>query len=325
MASKLARQRHAAIDRDRESLVLIGARAASRIGIEARAAALAAVDANPNNVTAIAHAVGIALDQITPILTDGMVAAHLRGRYRMVLSARDALRRQQRQAIAAGPFGNVLDWLRRKLHIGDAHVTALQATYTPAASRAAGESIDWVQDRIRVVMTRIIERGDHVTAGVKALRDEFDRIGITTITGGNGRILNRGHLLETLYRTQVNMAYSAGRWQAAQDPDIDAILWGWEYMAIDDSRVRPTHLAMDGTRLPKGDAMWQTNTPPMGWNCRCSTVEIFHGDESDGQRLDTNQPPKTQVDGEPVRAVPDAGFDFNPGVTFVDLIPTLPL
>ncbi len=42
------------------------------------------------------------------------------------------------------------------------------------------------------------------------------------------------------------------------------------YDAINDSRVRPSHLALDGVIRPVGDPFWKTHTPPLGHRCRCT-------------------------------------------------------
>lgn len=95
---------------------------------------------------------------------------------------------------------------------------------------------------------------------------------------------SRGYA-ETVYRTNLNTAYSAGRFQIAQDPDIQAIAPAFEYMILNDSDVRrgrkedsgENHKALDGLIAGVNDKIWQTYAPPNGYNCRCTLrlVSIF--------------------------------------------------
>jgi ribosomal protein L25 (general stress protein Ctc) len=66
----------------------------------------------------------------------------------------------------------------------------------------------------------------------------------------------------------VQTAYQAGHWRdfeenAKHRPYL-------MYDAINDSRVRPAHLALDGVIRPVGDAYWRTHSPQLGHRCRCT-------------------------------------------------------
>ena len=120
------------------------------------------------------------------------------------------------------------------------------------------------------------------------------------------------YLLETLARTQTQLAYGAGRWNVNQDPAIDEILWGYEYVTVGDDRVRPNHEALNGTRYPKDDALLQEIWPPNGFNCRCTMIEIYFEGTP-------NRPDATEiVDGMEVVPGADKGWAFNPGIVHQD-------
>jgi SPP1 gp7 family putative phage head morphogenesis protein len=120
--------------------------------------------------------------------------------------------------------------------------------------------------------------------------------------------IERPWSLETLVRTQTQLAYGAGQENANAAPEIQEILWGYEYATVGDDRVRPTHAAMDGVRAPKADPVWLIWTPPNGYNCRCSRIEVFAGDS-----LAVPKAPLEDVK-------PDDGFAFNPGRLYRDLL-----
>ena len=74
--------------------------------------------------------------------------------------------------------------------------------------------------------------------------------------------------LETIYRNSVQTAYQAGHWR-----DFEENAKGRPYLmydAINDSRVRPSHLALDNIIKPVGDPFWATHSPPLGHRCRCA-------------------------------------------------------
>jgi len=74
--------------------------------------------------------------------------------------------------------------------------------------------------------------------------------------------------LETIYRNSVQTAYQAGHWRDFEEnKDERPYLM---YDAINDSRTRPSHLALDNTIKPVDDPFWDTCSPPLGHRCRCS-------------------------------------------------------
>ncbi len=83
---------------------------------------------------------------------------------------------------------------------------------------------------------------------------------------------------ETIYRTNLNTAYNAGRIRQAQDPAIAAFHPAFRYDAISDSDVRrgrpednnENHLALDGVIAATNHPFWSVYSPPNGFNCRCS-------------------------------------------------------
>ncbi len=73
--------------------------------------------------------------------------------------------------------------------------------------------------------------------------------------------------LKNIYRTNKGVAYNTGRWRAFQA--AKRLRPYLEYVAIDDSRVRPSHLALNGRVYHVDDPIWQWLAPPNGWGCRC--------------------------------------------------------
>ena len=102
------------------------------------------------------------------------------------------------------------------------------------------------------------------------------------------------YLLETTYRNAVQTAYMAGHWRSFEETKDD--LPYLMYDAINDSRVRPSHLALDNTIRPVGDPFWRTHTPPLGHRCRCTLRALTAKAAMQRGGPTANIPPEAQPD-----------------------------
>lgn len=85
--------------------------------------------------------------------------------------------------------------------------------------------------------------------------------------------------LETIIRTNVVSANSAGRYADQTQPEVIAALPYWECRGVTDARQRKTHRAATrppgqshGIILPATHPFWITAYPPWGFNCRCRVI-----------------------------------------------------
>ena len=170
----------------------------------------------------------------------------------------------------------------------------LKAQYVRNVLKSVKDLTKPAEEEIRDELIIAQKEGLHVSPTIKNMQARFDEMNVKANA-------------ETLVRTQTQLAYNAGRWQADQDPVIQDILWGYEYVAITDDRVRPEHEAFDGTVLPKEDPFWKANWPPNGWNCRCTTIPLFEPERK--------KAPSKLPDGSVAK--PDKGFVGNAGVAIV--------
>jgi len=124
--------------------------------------------------------------------------------------------------------------------------------------------------------------------------------------------------LETIFRTNVQTAYQTGRYKQMVDQK-DAFPY-WEYDAVNDSRTRPSHAALDGKIFAADHPFWDTWYPPNGYNCRCG-VNPVHKYEAEGLEIETEDPtggliePIDPVTGNKMPArplIPDPGWGHNP-------------
>jgi len=111
--------------------------------------------------------------------------------------------------------------------------------------------------------------------------------------------------LDNIFRTNIQTAFSVGRYKQMTDPDVIQARPYWMYDAVNDSRTRPSHLALDGLVFRADDPFWDTWYPPNGYRCRCSVRSL--------SERDTKREGLTVQTGEYPTVSPDPGFRHNPG------------
>ena len=112
--------------------------------------------------------------------------------------------------------------------------------------------------------------------------------------------------LRSEYNQAVQSAQIAAKWHDVQSRKD---LVNLQYRTANDERVRAEHRRLHGVTLPVDDPFWKQFTPPLGWNCRCTIVEVLKDDypESDSQG--------SIAIGERITEKPkDRIFRFNPGI-----------
>ncbi len=80
------------------------------------------------------------------------------------------------------------------------------------------------------------------------------------------------HRLKTIFRANIGSAYMAGRYRR-QLAAVNERPY-WQYVAVMDSRTRPSHAILNGKVFRWDDPIWQYIYPPNGWGCRCLVRNI---------------------------------------------------
>lgn len=112
--------------------------------------------------------------------------------------------------------------------------------------------------------------------------------------------------LDNIFSTNIQAAYQRGHWgKFVENQKARPYLM---YDAINDSRVRPSHLAMDGIIRPVGDSFWNSHYPPNGFRCRCRCISLTEKQAQDRSKNGTGL--NKQVTPE---MNPDKGWDYNVG------------
>lgn len=287
------------LDRDLGPIIRRGMTAGRRIGFKAQQATLSAFRRRSGDpLVTLERMIG----RMVPLLRDAMIVAHYQGIVRVGQTTPEAT---QGLSLEAAAYSDSLRFLRKRFDLPLTELKLLAERYEAEAIRVTKSASASVEKRVQ--QSLLDTQGLHTADGVKGLRKAFVKAGLTP---------NNSFTLEAIFRTQTQMAYSAGRWHANQHPAIQEILWGYKYLTVGDDRVRPEHEALDGVTLPKDDPQWNVIYPPNGWACRCQVIEIF--DEGE----DIVQPPQeAEIDGRDVIPGADKGFRFNPGKVFGGIEP----
>lgn len=152
------------------------------------------------------------------------------------------------------------------------------------AGQSSLEQIKYIIDQV----ASVIDKGGTFKDFQKAVRD-----------GGIDTNLP-AYRLDNIFRTNVQAAYSRGRY--GQQMKVVSTRPYWMYDAINDSRVRPTHLALDNTILRYDHPFWKTHYTPNGYRCRCTIISLTEA-----------QAKKRGITTVPPDADPDEGWDYNVG------------
>lgn len=134
------------------------------------------------------------------------------------------------------------------------------------ATRLAHETL---VTRARDLLLRTLRDGGTFADFRTALVEDESALGVTP---------SHPWYLETVYRTNVQMAYGAGRLELLTSPAVAAVRPYLERRTARDDRVRETHAALEGALFAQSDeALVDAYSPPyldgeLQFNCRCVLV-----------------------------------------------------
>lgn len=297
-SSPKAQRQAALMERERLKLERFGVRSFGSFGLTVRTATLKAY----RDDRMLGPSIRTELARMTPLVIDSMIASHLMGRYRVMLTAGKAGLELSGDALELGLINNlykkVIAFLTIRLGLRKEDIDDLRTMYGANSATVTGGVARELEAKVGKAVAEATTKGLHVRDGTKLIQKAFDAAGVTP---------DNSYTVENIFRTQTALAYGAGRANGNARPEIQEILWGYEYTTVGDDRVRETHAAMDGVRRPNEDPIWQTWTPPCGYSCRCSVIEIFH--------TDAEATPTAIPDVQP-----DEGWAFNPGDLFRDTL-----
>lgn len=200
------------------------------------------------------------------------------------------------------PFTEAIEWAAgRNVELPDVYYGQLQGLARAMSFSVAGlAQVDQLQ-AVLDSLTESLETGEAFSGWQQRVQD------------GEIPLDLPAHRIENIFRTNTQGHYNRGRCEQ-QKRNTDTRPW-YLYDAVNDSRTRPGHAAMDGFVARYDDPAWQNWTPPNGYQCRCRRIALTEKQAEWYRAADE----KRQQDSEEVaqaRAAalqvgPDTGWDYS--------------
>ncbi len=147
---------------------------------------------------------------------------------------------------------------------------------------AKAASMD-VLTTIRGELQRALSQGTTLRDFTRTLEPRLKALGwwgkqVMERPDGTAQLVQAGspHRLRTIYQTNMQSAYMAGRYRELAE-NVAARPY-WQYVAVMDLRTRPAHAALHGRVFRADDPIWQKIWPPNGYNCRCRVRALSQRD-----------------------------------------------
>lgn len=80
--------------------------------------------------------------------------------------------------------------------------------------------------------------------------------------------------IETIFRTNVQLAYGAGRFRQLTDPAVAKRRPFWKFSAVLDGRTSRICQPLDGQVVAADSEFWSQHVPPLHFNCRSTVVPL---------------------------------------------------
>lgn len=169
---------------------------------------------------------------------------------------------------SAGSFEKAFAAFKAALGLGEKQLKALEHRMSRRGARVAGVAQLRVADDVMKAIDRAVEEGT-------SFQDFKKSVGTKLKREWKGTVENPGARVETIFRTNIQTAYAAGRMRELMDPDTMAIRPFWRFTAVMDLRTteeicRP----LNGTVLPARASWWTSHTPPLHFRCRSAITSL---------------------------------------------------
>jgi len=208
------------------------------------------------------------------------------------------------------PFDEAIEFFQKKGYAvsPDSWRDVWQQAHAQAFTVARVTAMDALID-IREEVQKALDGGISLGQFKKELRETLERKGwfapkgeraVIELPDGAVRKRLTPWRLETIYRSNLQTAYSTGRYKQMRESVTRPL---WQYMAIMDAVTRPDHADHHGKVYHRDHPFWNTWYPPNGFNCRCY-VKTLSVRQMEQRKL------KEEKRGTDLK--PDEGWRHNP-------------
>jgi len=176
------------------------------------------------------------------------------------------------------PYTQAIERIRNLTPMTRLAFDALASQYKLQAFTVSGVSDVKLIDNIQQALLDIMQSGGTQSDFAKAVDALTSDAGVSSLLDTQ---------INTIFQTNVQTAYSNGRFAQMLDPAVTTALPIWQYHTVEDSHVRPAHAALDGFAAPYNDAVWRRIYPPADgqYGCRCSVSAMAPSDAPDDAML----------------------------------------
>lgn len=171
--------------------------------------------------------------------------------------------------VSADPvdFDDAIVWFKKRVSMSKADFERLSAAAKRKAFTVANVAQLGVVAQVWAAIDKAVKSGLPLADFKKAIGPELRK-------AWSGSVDDPAWRLETIFRTNVQLAYGAGRFRQAKTPEVAGDRPVWMFDAILDGRETEVCHAADGTKLPNDHAWWKTRIPPLHHNCRSSFIAL---------------------------------------------------
>lgn len=185
-----------------------------------------------------------------------------------------------------------------------------QETHNKVFTVAKAMKLDILQD-IRSIVDKAISEGITYEQFLSELEPRLKAKGWwgkQIMFDNDGRLrevqLGSPQRLQTIYYTNLNVAYSVGRYQTMIDNADNRPYW--QYKAVMDRNTRLSHAALNNLVYHYKHPFWDTFFPPNDWGCRCWVRPLTKQQVEDmGLKIETEMPDLSNY--------PPPEWSYNPG------------
>lgn len=170
-------------------------------------------------------------------------------------------------------FEDAIAWFRKKKLIRKPAFEKLTAKAKAASFTVAGVAQMDLMQEVWEAVDKAIASGETMAAFRKRVLPALKK------SWGGKEIPGR---LNTIFRTNVQASYSAGRVNQLLTPEVRRIMTFWKFSAIrDDRTTKHICLPIAGTILPAGHPWFRKRTPPLHYQCRSAILGLRASDVKD--------------------------------------------
>lgn len=165
------------------------------------------------------------------------------------------------------------------------------------------------------VLQQVLEAIDKAVTTGTAITDFRSEVGDKLINEWGGEIPGR---LETIFRTNLMVAYSEGKHAINSAPAVKAARPYWRYNDTDNDRECDLCHSCHGVILPADHPFWNTHYAPLHHRCECS-VDALSPEEAEEEGLtDDGDIPEVEADDGFGNQPSSEGKDWAPDLTNID-------